>query len=127
MAKFVLTTWAACLARQKPVSTRAKPACMKITSTAPITTHRMLVAMPRPSTVDVSGGVDCTAPATPVVSSNVPAVTTPATTAPLATRRQGGDPAIRCLLSLRTARCQNGVVPTIASFGCSRRTLGSTC
>ncbi len=31
MAKFVLTTWAACLARQKPVSTRAKPACMKIT------------------------------------------------------------------------------------------------
>ena len=25
MAKFVLTTWAACFARQKPVSTRAKP------------------------------------------------------------------------------------------------------
>ena len=42
MAKFVLTTWAACLARQKPVSTRAKPACMKITSTAPMTTHSML-------------------------------------------------------------------------------------
>ena len=43
MAKFVLTTWAACLARQKPVSTRAKPACMKITSTAPMTTHRRFV------------------------------------------------------------------------------------
>ena len=39
MAKFVHTTWAACLARQKPVSTRAKPACMKMTSTAPITIH----------------------------------------------------------------------------------------
>ena len=33
------TTCAACLARQKPVSTSAKPACMKITSTAPMTTH----------------------------------------------------------------------------------------
>ena len=43
MAKFVLTTWAACLARQKPVSTRAKPACMKITRTAPMTTHRRFV------------------------------------------------------------------------------------
>ena len=43
MAKFVHTTWAACLARQKPVSTSAKPACMKITSTAPMTTHSRLV------------------------------------------------------------------------------------
>ena len=42
MAKFVLTTWAACLARQKPVSTRANPACMKMTRIAPITTHSML-------------------------------------------------------------------------------------
>ena len=42
MAKFVLTTWAACLARQKPVSTSAKPACMKMTRTAPITTHSRL-------------------------------------------------------------------------------------
>ena len=39
MAKFVDTTWAACLARQKPVSTKANPACMKMTSTAPITTQ----------------------------------------------------------------------------------------
>ena len=39
MAKLVLTTWAACFARQNPVSTSAKPACMKITSTAPITIH----------------------------------------------------------------------------------------
>ena len=43
MAKLVLTTWAACLARQKPVSTSAKPACMKTTRTAPITTHRRFV------------------------------------------------------------------------------------
>src|SRR2546423_11724615 len=43
MAKFVDTTWAACLARQNPVSTRANPACMKITRTAPMTTHSMLV------------------------------------------------------------------------------------
>ena len=49
MAKFVLTTWAACLARQKPVSTRAKPACMKITSTAPMITQSMLSLPPRRS------------------------------------------------------------------------------
>ena len=35
MAKFVLTTWAACLARQKPVSTSANPACMKIDEDGP--------------------------------------------------------------------------------------------
>ena len=35
MAKFVDTTCAACFARQNPVSTSAKPACMKMTSTAP--------------------------------------------------------------------------------------------
>ena len=39
MAKFVLTTWAACFARQNPVSTSANPACMKITRTAPMITH----------------------------------------------------------------------------------------
>ena len=50
MAKFVDTTWAACLARQKPVSTRAKPACMKITRTAPMTTHSRLSCVPRTST-----------------------------------------------------------------------------
>ena len=46
MAKFVLTTWAACLARQKPVSTSAKPACMKITRTAPRTTQSRLTCWP---------------------------------------------------------------------------------
>ena len=50
MAKFVLTTWAACLARQKPVSTSAKPACMKITSTAPMTIHSRLTCWPRTTT-----------------------------------------------------------------------------
>ena len=44
MAKFVLTTCAACLARQKPVSTSANPACMKMTRIAPITTHSMFEA-----------------------------------------------------------------------------------
>ncbi len=47
MAKFVLTTCAACLARQKPVSTSAKPACMKMTRTAPITTQRRLIGIDR--------------------------------------------------------------------------------
>jgi hypothetical protein len=46
MAKFVDTTWAACFARQKPVSTRANPACMKITSMAPMTTHSRLTCCP---------------------------------------------------------------------------------
>ena len=41
-AKFVLTTWAACFALQNPVSTSAKPACMKITSTAPMMIQRLL-------------------------------------------------------------------------------------
>jgi hypothetical protein len=39
MARLVITTCAACLARQKPVSTSAKPACMKMTSAAPSTIH----------------------------------------------------------------------------------------
>ena len=47
IAKFVLTTWDACFARQNPVSTSAKPACMKMTSTAPITTHSKLTDRPR--------------------------------------------------------------------------------
>ena len=42
MAKFVLTTCAACFARQNPVSTSANPACMKITRTAPMMIHRLL-------------------------------------------------------------------------------------
>ena len=54
MAKFVLTTWAACLARQNPVSTRAKPACMKITKIAPMTTHSMLICPPRAVTGSTS-------------------------------------------------------------------------
>ena len=40
IVKFVMTTWAACFARQKPVSTSAKPACMKTTRAAPITIQR---------------------------------------------------------------------------------------
>ena len=46
MAKFVDTTWAACLARQKPVSTARSPACMKMTSTAPMTTQSRLTCCP---------------------------------------------------------------------------------
>ena len=44
MAKFVLITCAAFFFCVKPVSTSAKPACMKITRTAPMTTHSRLVA-----------------------------------------------------------------------------------
>jgi len=51
MAKFVLTTWAACLARVNPVSTSAKPACMKITRSAPITIHSRLRLSPTPGPV----------------------------------------------------------------------------
>ena len=43
-AKFVLTTCAACFARQNPVSTSAKPACMKMTSTAPMMIQRLFRA-----------------------------------------------------------------------------------
>ena len=42
IAKFVLTTCEACFARQKPVSTSANPACMKMTSTAPMMIQRLL-------------------------------------------------------------------------------------
>ena len=57
MAKLVDTTWAACLARQNPVSTRAKPACMKMTSTAPMTIHSRLVCCPRAVTASAGIGV----------------------------------------------------------------------
>lgn len=53
-AKLVLTTWAACLARQNPVSTMANPACMKITIAAPMTTQRRLTWVPRTSTGSVT-------------------------------------------------------------------------
>jgi hypothetical protein len=63
MAKLVLTTWAACLARQNPVSTSAKPACMKTTKSAPRTTHSRLTCMPRTSTSVGSACCACWAPA----------------------------------------------------------------
>ena len=73
MAKFVLTTCAACLARQKPVSTSAKPACMKITSTAPMTIQSRFKLTPR-SAVFVDSPVlpiegSTPAPAAPAVTS----------------------------------------------------------
>ena len=43
MAKLVLMTCAAFFFCVRPVSTSAKPACMKITSAAPMTTHMRLV------------------------------------------------------------------------------------
>ena len=55
MAKLVETTCAACLARENPVSTRAKPACMKMTSTAPITIHSRFNCWP----IAVTGAVSC--------------------------------------------------------------------
>ena len=68
MAKFVLTTWAACLARQNPVSTRANPACMKITRIAPMTTQSMFVVPVRAAT-----GSSSWAKATPPVKSTIAA------------------------------------------------------
>ena len=53
-AKFVLNTCAACLARQNPVSTIANPACMKITSTAPMTTHSRFRLTPTSLTPGIS-------------------------------------------------------------------------
>src|SRR5262249_18456327 len=99
MAKLVLTTWAACLARQKPVSTRAKPACMKMTRTAPMVTHRMLVAIPSPSAVDVSGGVLFVAHAAPLVISRVAMPVAPATAASFSPRRRERGSAMGRLLS----------------------------
>ena len=52
IAKLVLTTCAACFARVNPVSTSANPACMKMTSIAPMTTHNRLSCVPRISTSD---------------------------------------------------------------------------
>ena len=94
MAKFVLTTWAACLARQKPVSTSAKPACMKITSTAPMTIHRrfsdVAVVSTAVLTSSIVGGASW-APATPLMSrSAVPA--TPTATAAFVVRRISSTP-----------------------------------
>ena len=77
MAKFVLTTWAACLARQKPVSTRAKPACMKTTRTAPITIHSRLTCVPR--SVTASSGSASWAPAGATIHSEASRATAVAT------------------------------------------------
>ena len=80
MAKFVETTWAACLARQKPVSTRANPACMKITRMAPRITQSRLTWVPR-TWVSVGSW----APATPSVRIRPIAVAPRVTAPPTAT------------------------------------------
>ena len=89
MAKFVLTTWAACLARQKPVSTSAKPACMKITSTAPMTIHRrfsdVAVVSTAVLTSSMVGGASW-APATLLMSTSAVPATATATAAFVARR-----------------------------------------
>lgn len=54
MAKLVDTTCAACLARENPVSTRAKPACMNMTNTAPITIHSRFICWPMAATGSLS-------------------------------------------------------------------------
>ena len=72
IAKFVDTTCAACFARQNPVSTRANPACMKITNTAPMTTHSRFTWVPRISTLlgacALAGDANAKTPVTPRVS-----------------------------------------------------------
>ena len=52
-AKFVLITCAAFFFWVRPVSTSAKPACMKMTNAAPMTTHIRLDCLP--STATASG------------------------------------------------------------------------
>ncbi len=47
MMKFVMATCAAFFARQKPVSTSMKPACMKKMSATPMITKNMLTPMVR--------------------------------------------------------------------------------
>src|ERR671929_1346109 len=44
MTKFIAIVWAAFLARVKPVSTMAKPACMNITRNPATSVHTKLIA-----------------------------------------------------------------------------------
>ncbi len=79
-AKFVLTTWAACFARQKPVSTSANPACMKITSTAPTTIQRRLRLTPTSvvvATLPASLIDGSSAQAVPAINVTMRSVSTP--------------------------------------------------
>ena len=48
---FIIMVWATFLARVKPVSTRAKPACMKKTRKPAISIHITLIAVARSSVV----------------------------------------------------------------------------
>ena len=62
MTKLVMMTWLAFFARQKPVSTSAKPACMKKMSATPKITHVRLAAILRwPRSAAVSVRVACPA------------------------------------------------------------------
>jgi hypothetical protein len=100
MAKFVDTTWAACLARQNPVSTRAKPACMKTTSTAPMTTQSRLMLVPstvRPSFRVSTVGLRSCAMAGMAIAATPTAVSPAAVSARL-----------RSLVTLLLPSCQSG-------------------
>src|SRR5215468_7370255 len=73
--KFMAMVWAAFLARQKPVSTRAKPACMNMTRKPVISVHTMLMAIllwPTVSITSVRAGwaasFTVTSPAAPVTA-----------------------------------------------------------
>ena len=93
MAKLVLTTWAACLARQKPVSTSAKPACMKMTRTAPMTTQsRLLSVLALVASATGSGASWATAGR--AVSPTSAAPITPAIPSFSNRLRRGGDPSM---------------------------------
>src|SRR3954463_8320141 len=60
--KFMLIVWAAFLARQKPVSTMAKPACMNMTRKPVSSVHMMLRAtLLWPTVVITSGRVGAAA------------------------------------------------------------------
>src|SRR5712691_10525508 len=80
--KFIDMVWAAFLARQNPVSTRAKPACMNMTRKPVMSDHTMLMATLLWPTVSITSSRAGLAGSFTVTSAAVP-VTAPVGSAPL--------------------------------------------
>ncbi len=83
--KFMAIVWAAFLARVKPVSTRANPACMNMTRKPAIRVHTMLIATLLWPTVSITsesvgfaGSVTATSLAVPVAAPDGSAAATAA-------------------------------------------------
>src|SRR5260370_27013397 len=80
--KFIDMVWAAFLARQNPVSTRAKPACMNMTRKPVMSVHTMLMATLLWPTVSITSSRAGLAGSFTVTSAAVP-VTAPVGSGPL--------------------------------------------